>query len=262
MLEKRNVAEHLRGAFSLEGEVAVVTGGGTGIGFAVGKVLTSLGARVAITGRTESVLREATEKLGDRATYLVHDICQEGTLPTLLEKVVAEVGPITILVNNAGIHLKKAATDTTTQEFQALLDTHVLGAFRFSSAIVPHMVKAGHGSIVFMSSMTALIGMPQVIAYSAAKSAYLGMVRTLACELGPNAIRVNAIVPGWIDTPMLARAINNDEERKQRILTRTPLGRFGRPEDIGWAVAFLSSPAAQFITGAVLPIDGGASVGF
>ena len=124
------------------------------------------------------------------------------------------------------------------------------------------MVKAGHGSIVFMSSMTALIGMPQVIAYSAAKSAYLGMVRTLACELGPNAIRVNAIVPGWIDTPMLARAINNDEERKQRILTRTPLGRFGRPEDIGWAVAFLSSPAAQFITGAVLPIDGGASVGF
>jgi NAD(P)-dependent dehydrogenase (short-subunit alcohol dehydrogenase family) len=262
MRERRSVAECLHDAFSLEGEVAVVTGGGTGIGFAVGKALTGLGARVAITGRTESVLREATEKLGNRATYLVHDLRQEGTVSVLLEKLAAEVGPITILVNNAGVHLKKAATDTTTDEFKALLDTHVLGAFRFSSAVVPHMVKAGHGSIVFMSSMTALIGMPQVIAYSAAKSAYLGMMRTLACELAPNAIRVNAIVPGWIDTPMLAKAIKNDDERKRRILTRTPLGKFGRPEDIGWAVAFLSSPAAQFITGTVLPIDGGASVGF
>jgi gluconate 5-dehydrogenase len=110
--------------------------------------------------------------------------------------------------------------------------------------------------------MTSFIGMPQVIAYAAAKSAYLGMVRTLAAEVSRDGVRVNAIAPGWIDTPMLHRALDNDPQRREKILSRTPMASFGTPDDIGWAAVYLCSPAARFITGAVLPVDGGASSGF
>ncbi len=110
--------------------------------------------------------------------------------------------------------------------------------------------------------MTALLGQPLVVAYSAAKSAYLGMVRTLASEVSPHNVRVNAIAPGWIDTPMLRKAIDGDEPRKNKILGRTPMSRFGDVEDIGWAATYLCSPAAKFVSAVVLPIDGGATIGF
>jgi gluconate 5-dehydrogenase len=249
-------------ALSLEGEVAVVTGGGTGLGRAVAGTLSACGARVAITGRTESTLESAVRQMGDGARYYVHDLSVQDTAPQVFERIASDIGSPTILVNNAGVHLKKPVADTRTEEFQALLSTHVLGAFNMSSAAIPHMKQARRGNIVFMTSMTALIGMTKVIAYAAAKSAYLGMVRTLASELAPDGIRVNAIAPGWIETPMLHGALDNDPERKNRILSRTPMARFGEPEDIGWAVAFLCSPLAKFITGVVLPVDGGASIGF
>jgi gluconate 5-dehydrogenase len=124
------------------------------------------------------------------------------------------------------------------------------------------MLERKSGSILFIASMTSLIGLPQVVAYSAAKSAYLGMVRSLAVELSPNGIRVNCIAPGWIESAMLQQALGNDRARHDRILARTPLGRFGEPQDIGNAAVFLSSEAAKFVTGVVLPVDGGASIGF
>jgi gluconate 5-dehydrogenase len=110
--------------------------------------------------------------------------------------------------------------------------------------------------------MSSLIGMPNIVAYSAAKSAYVGMVRSLASELGPHNIRVNAIAPGWIETPMLQAALSGDPERRSKILSRTPQQRFGMPEDIGWAAVYLNSPAACFVNGIVLPVDGGASIAF
>jgi len=124
------------------------------------------------------------------------------------------------------------------------------------------MLVRNSGSILFTASMTSLIGMPLVVAYSAAKSAYLGMVRSLATEFGPKGVRVNAIAPGWIASDMLDRALNGDPARKAKILGRTPLGRFGDPDDIGWAAVYLCSPAGRFINGHVLTVDGGAAVGF
>ena len=249
-------------AFSLENEVALVSGGGTGLGFAIAKALRDSGARVVITGRTESTLQNAVDTLGDGVTYEVHDVAQTDSASRLVQKIATNTGPITILVNNAGVHLKKPATETTVDEFLGVLETHVIGSFGLSAAVIPFMQQAGHGSILFMASMASLIGTPNAVAYSAAKSAYLGMVRTLACELASAGIRVNAIAPGWIETPMLHRALDGDPDRKNRILVRTPMNRFGQPEDIAWAAAFLSSPASRFITGVVLPVDGGASIGF
>ncbi len=173
-----------------------------------------------------------------------------------------EVGPISCLVNNAGIHLKKPAIETTPEEFQKVLTTHVLGAHALVRAVAPGMIERKTGSILFTASMASLFGIPLVVAYSAAKTAHLGMVRTLATELSQHGIRVNAIAPGWIETEMSAKAMAGDPARKQKILGRTPMAKFGAPSDVGWAAVYLASPAGGFVTGVVLPIDGGASIGF
>ena len=124
------------------------------------------------------------------------------------------------------------------------------------------MIKRRRGNILFTASMASLFGIPSVVAYSAAKSAYLGIVRSLAAEISVHGIRINAIAPGWIESKMMRRALKGDPERAQKIISRTPMKRFGSPDDIGWTATFLCSPAAQFITGTVLPVDGGASIGF
>ena len=165
-------------------------------------------------------------------------------------------------MNNAGIHLKKPAVDTTHAEFQAVLTTHVVAAHELTRHVAPGMVARRSGSILFTASMASLMGIPLVVAYSAAKSAYVGMVRTLASELSPHGVRVNAVAPGWIETEMARKALVGDPGRVQKIISRTPMARFGQPDDIGWAAVYLTSPAAQFVTGVVLPVDGGASIGF
>jgi len=124
------------------------------------------------------------------------------------------------------------------------------------------MIDRKHGNILFTASMASLFGIPNVIAYAAAKSAYLGIVRTLAVEVAVHGIRVNAIAPGWIESAMVQKAMDGDPKRKRKILSRTPMARFGEADDVGWAAAYLCSPAAKFVTGVVLPVDGGISIGF
>jgi NAD(P)-dependent dehydrogenase (short-subunit alcohol dehydrogenase family) len=248
--------------FSLRDEVALITGGGTGIGLAIAQAMHAAGARVVLVGRREAELAKAAGALGTGATYHVHDITQLDAAADLVARVAAQTGPVTCLVNNAGIHLKKLAVDTTPAELQGVLLTHVLGSHALTRAVAPGMTARGHGNILFIASMASLFGIPQVMAYSAAKSAYLGMVRTLATELSAGGVRVNAIAPGWIETAMSRQALAQDEARSRRILSRTPAGRFGVPADVGWAAVYLASPAARFVTGAVLPVDGGASIGF
>jgi gluconate 5-dehydrogenase len=165
-------------------------------------------------------------------------------------------------VNNAGVHLKKSALETSDAEFAAVLQTHLFGAFALSREVGRGMVRRKAGNILFTASMASLFGIPLVVAYSAAKSAYVGMVRTLAVELGAEGVRVNGIAPGWIESDMMNKALSGDPARKARILGRTPLNRFGQAEDIGWAAVYLCSPAAKFITGVMLPVDGGVSIGF
>ncbi len=248
--------------FLLDHELALITGGGSGLGLAIAECLAAAGARVVLTGRREEILKQAAASIGSAAGYVVHDVTQLPEAPGLVEKVSRDYGPISILVNNAGIHLKKPAVDTTEEEFLKVLTTHVLGSHALSRAVTPGMVERQAGSILFIASMASLFGIPNVVAYSAAKSAYLGMVRAMATELSPHRVRVNAIAPGWIDTEMFRRAVQGDPERQRKILSRTPMGRFGEPEDVGLAAVYLCSPAAKFITGVVLPVDGGASIGF
>lgn len=254
--------DRARAVFSVAGELAIVTGGGTGLGFAMASCLAASGARVVITGRRLDVLEDAAKRLGPNVFAEQYDVTDLAAAPALIARIEECYGAPTILINNAGNHVKKSVEDHTLEDFHSVLATHVEGAFAITRAAVPAMKRIGRGSILFTASMSSLIGMPGIVAYSAAKSAYLGMVRSLAAELGASGIRVNAIAPGWIETPMLHQALDGDPRRRQKILDRTPEQRFGSPEDIGWAAVFLCSPAASFINGVVLPVDGGASIGF
>jgi len=227
------------------------------------RCLVAAGARVVICGRQEGTLHRTCERLGTLASYVVHDVIDASQTDRLVAAAAEKNGgPATILVNNAGVHMKKPALDETAEEWQKLLDVHVLGAMALTRTVAAEMLQQGAGSILFVTSMAALFGVPKVAAYSAAKSALLGLVRTLAVEWSGRGVRVNAIAPGWIDTGMSRRALDADPQRRDRILTRTPMGRLGEPDDIGWAAVYLCSPQAKFITGHQLVIDGGASIGF
>lgn len=249
--------------FQLDGETALITGGGTGLGFGIARCMAAAGAKVILVGRREAELAAAAREIGPRASFVSHDITRLDEASALIEAATLAGGTSpSILVNNAGVHLKKSAVETTPAEFQQVLATHVCAAQALIAAALPSMLEKRHGSILFTASMTSLIGMSMVIAYSAAKSAYLGMVRSLCAEVSPHGVRVNAIAPGWIESEMLHKALDGDPPRKARILGRTPMARFGDSDDVGNAAVFLCSPAAKFITGTVLPVDGGASIGF
>jgi NAD(P)-dependent dehydrogenase (short-subunit alcohol dehydrogenase family) len=248
--------------FSLRGETALITGGGTGIGLAMAHAMHAAGATVVLAGRREAELAAAVQALGDRAGYVVHDVNRLELASALATQVEKTHGPITCLVNNAGQNMKKPAVDTTPEELEALMRTHVFGAHALVRAIAPGMIERKHGNILFTASMASLFGIPNVIAYTAAKSAMSGLVRGYAVELSPHGIRVNAIAPGWIDTAMSRKAFEGDPARKNKILSRTPLARLGQTEDIGHAAVYLTSPAAKFVTGVMLPVDGGVSMGF
>lgn len=248
--------------FSLVGETALITGGGTGLGLGIATAFVQAGARVVLVGRRADVLAAAAAPLGDAASFEAHDITDTDRTEALVARVTERVGPVTILVNNAGIHLKKPAVDTLPAEFSAVLQTHVVAAFALTRAVLPGMIARRQGNILFTASMASLFGIPSVVAYSAAKSAYLGMVHTLATEVSPQGVRVNAIAPGWIESAMSRKAMQGDPERERKILSRTPMNRFGDAEDVGLAAVYLCSPAAKFVTGVILPVDGGASIGF
>ena len=249
-------------AFDLTGEIALITGGGTGLGLGIAQCMAEVGARVVLAGRRESVLQEAAEQIGEQATCAVHDVTRFDRASALIAEVTEKVGQPTILVNNAGNHLKKPSVDVTEDEFLGVINTHVTGAFALTRALAPALMKRGSGSIIFISSMAALFGIPRIAAYGAAKSAQLGLVRELAVEWSPQGLRVNAIAPGWIDTKLVAYAMAGDPARKETIIKRTPMHTFGQVEDVGWAAVYLASPAAKFVTGTVLTVDGGMSIGF
>ncbi len=248
--------------FRLDGQLALVTGGGTGLGLGICQALVDAGARVVMTGRREEVLKQACAQLGTNAQYIPHDINDLASIPAFVEEFEVRFGPLDILVNNAGNYLKRPAVDTTDADLASILQTHLLGAFALSRECGRRMTGRRRGSIIMIASMAALFGIPQVSAYSAAKSAMVGLTRALAVELSPHGVRVNAIAPGWIDTALSRKSFEGDPPRKQRILDRTPMGTLGEILDVGYAAVYLSSPAAKFVTGIVLPVDGGASIGF
>lgn len=246
--------------FRVDGQGAVVTGGGSGIGLAISRALAAAGARVVVVGRRESLLQEAADQIHGHA--IVGDVTDLVSLPEIVKRAEDLVGPLRILVNNAGSHLKKPALETEDSAFARILDTHVRGPFALAREASRGMLAAGGGSIVFIGSMATVMGIPQVCAYSAAKGAVSALARSLAAEWSPRGIRVNVILPGWIETEMSRRAFEGDPERKAKVLGRTPAGRLGRDEDVAQAVVYLCSPAASFLTGSEVTVDGGASIGF
>ncbi|MGK7396744.1 MAG: SDR family NAD(P)-dependent oxidoreductase [Candidatus Cyclobacteriaceae bacterium M3_2C_046] len=248
--------------FHLHQRTALITGGGSGLGYAISKVFISLGAKVIITGRTEAKLKQAQIELGKNCHYLVNDISDLDSLPDLVNLTEQKFGNIHTLVNNAGIHLKKEALDVTDQEYEKVILTNQKAVFSLTREVAKKMKARKEGSIIMISSMASQYGLPLVIAYSAAKSAIEGMTRALAVELSPSNIRINCIAPGFIETPMSAKAFEADPKRKEKVLGRTPMARLGIPDDVGYAAAFLASDASQFITGVVLPVDGGNAIGF
>ena len=249
-------------AFGLDGQVALITGGGSGLGFAMAKSLAAAGAKVIIAGRREGVLQKACEDIGSGVVWMVYDVSETGKAESFVGRIIEEYGRLDILINNAGVHCKKPMETVSVGELQNVLNVHLIGAFALTQAALPHMREQKGGSIIFISSMSAFIGLTDVTAYSAAKSAVLGLVKSISGETAMDGIRVNAIVPGFIDTPMFRQATDKDPARQQKILGHTPMARYGAPEDIGWAAVYLAADASRFVTGTALLVDGGCAVGF
>jgi len=245
-----------------EQKVAIVTGGGSGIGAAIAEAFIQNNIRTVIIGRDSAKLRAMHDRWGALCHPVTGDLTDLPAIPAMVEQIAARFGRIDILVNNAGINQKKAFTEVTDEEFQRILLTNVTAVFALSREVVRIMLPKGGGSILNISSMASQYGIPQVIAYTASKSAIEGMTRSMAVDLSPGGIRVNCIAPGFIATDMSAKALDSDPARKQRVLSRTPMGQLGAPDDIGEAALFLSSDAARYITGIVMPVDGGNSIGF
>jgi NAD(P)-dependent dehydrogenase (short-subunit alcohol dehydrogenase family) len=237
--------------------LALVTGGAQGIGFACAQALAEDGARLVLADIDAKALQAATEALGDGAVGLVCDMGDPAQIAALFDRIEAEIGPVEILVNNAGIALSGDFLETTIESFQRVIDVNLTGSFLALQRAAKTMVaKSIQGSIVNMSSINAVVAIPTIAAYCASKGGVTQLTKAAALALAPHNIRVNAVGPGSIDTAMLA-SVNANPEAMKMVMSRTPLKRLGEPRDIGNAVAFLASSKAKYITGETLYIDGG-----
>ncbi|RNI27197.1 SDR family oxidoreductase [Rufibacter immobilis] len=243
-------------------KTAIVTGGASGIGLAIVEKFIQEKIKTIVIGRDEEKLKSAKEAFGDLCITVAHDLSDLSGIPALVEKITQEHGRIDILVNNAGINMKKPFVEVTDEDFQRILLTNVTAVFALSREVVKNMLPYGEGSIVNISSMASQYGIPKVIAYTASKSAIEGMTKAMATELSPMGIRTNCVAPGFIATAMSAKAMDNDPERKNKALGRTPMGKFGSPADVAEAVYFYTTEGAKYVTGTVLPVDGGNAIGF
>jgi NAD(P)-dependent dehydrogenase (short-subunit alcohol dehydrogenase family) len=246
----------------IKDRIAIITGGASGIGFAIAKTFVKSGIKVVLIGRDKSRLKLACETLGVMSDFVGCDLTELDKLPSVVEKIKNMHGRIDILINNAGMHLKKPLDDVTDHDFQKVILTNETAMFSLTREVVKVMTQQCSGVILNISSMASQYGLPNVIAYTASKSAIEGMTRAMSVELAKYGIRVNCIAPGFIKTNMSTLALDKDPERKKKVLSRTPLGRLGKPEEVANAALFLVSDSSSFITGVVLPVDGGNSIGF
>lgn len=245
-----------------EEKIAVITGGSSGIGYAIAKKLVSENVQCILIGRDAGKLDTARDSLGSLASCLATDLSKLEEIPCTVKKIIDDFGRIDILVNGAGIHLKKQIERVTDEEYQKIILNNQTTVFTLTREVARYMLREKRGSILNISSMASRYGIPKVIAYTASKAAIEGMTRAMAVELSPRGIRVNCIAPGFIKTQMSASALDNDPERKSKVISRTPMGRLGTVDEVAEAAWFLVSDAASFITGVVLPVDGGNSIGF
>jgi len=253
----------LKTLFDLQGRVAVVTGGNGGIGLGMARGLAGAGARVVVAARDAAKSAQAVAELrslGSDALSLAVDVADVASVAALFAQVAAHCGRLDILVNNARVFLKEPAQDTSLAQWQAVMDINATGAFLCARAAHPLLCAAGGGKVINVASLVAVFGAPQAVAYSASKGALLQLTRSLATAWAADAIQVNAVLPGWADTPLTHGARVSVAGLDTRILGRTPAGRWGVADDFAGVAVFLASRASDFITGAAIPVDGGYSV--
>jgi 2-deoxy-D-gluconate 3-dehydrogenase len=250
--------------FSLRGKVGIVTGGNGGIGKGIARGLAAAGCEIVIAARnqakTAEAAREIQEEFGVHVLGVQVDVRQEVQIRTMVKQVLDKLGRVDILVNNAGTNIRKNPQDYEVSEWDEVLNINLRSAFLCSKAVYPAMKLAKGGKIINIGSMTSIFGNAQASLYSASKGGIVQLTRSLAVAWAPDGIQVNAILPGWIDTDLTRNSRKAWPNLNERVLARTPTGRWGEPEDLAGAAIFLASPASDFITGVALPVDGGFSV--
>jgi 2-deoxy-D-gluconate 3-dehydrogenase len=246
--------------FDLSGRVAIVTGGNGGIGLGMARGLIEAGASVVVAARNKEKSAKAAAALGERAIAIEVDVANEASVKALVEQTVAKFGRIDILINNAGIAIRKQPETYTLDEWRQVIDVNLTSAFICSQAVYPHMVKAGGGKIINIGSILSLFGIPVGVPYGASKGGIVQMARSFATAWAKDNIQVNSILPGWIDTDLTETARVQIEGLNERVLARTPAKRWGKPSDFAGIAVFLSSPLSDFVTGTAIPVDGGYTV--
>ncbi len=245
--------------FDLSGKTAVVTGGNGGIGLAMAKGMAEAGANIVVAGRNEEKNAKAVLELTDTgasATSFVLDVKDETACAEMMDFAVERFGTLNILVNNAGTNIRKAPQSLSLTEWRTVLDTNLTSAFVCSQAAYQHFLSAGEGKVINIGSMYSLFGAPMVVAYSASKGGVVQMTKSLAAAWAKDNVQVNAVLPGWIDTDLTRQARIDLPELNDKVLTRTPAGRWGVPDDHKGIAVFLASAASDFVSGASIPVDG------
>jgi 2-deoxy-D-gluconate 3-dehydrogenase len=249
--------------FDLTDKIALVTGGNGGIGLGMARGIGQAGATVIIVGRnaekSAAALREL-QSLGVRAQALPADVTDEAAVQRLFAEVENRHGRLDILVNNAGSTVRKPPQDFTLQEWNAVMDVNLTSAFLCSRAAYPLMMKAGGGKVINIGSIMSIFGAPYAPAYCASKGGIVQFTRSLATAWAKDRIQANTVLPGWIDTELTLGARAQVPGLNERILARTPAGRWGQPQDLAGIAVFLASAASDFVTGTAIPVDGGYSV--
>ena len=245
--------------FDLTGRVAVVTGGNGGIGLGMARGLAQAGARVLAVGRDRDKLASALDELGEGHAVFAADVTVETQCQAVAAEAEGRFGRLDIVVNNAGGSIRARPEALSASDWEWVLRTNLTSAFLMSQAAYPLLKREG-GKIVNIGSMLSLFGTSYAAAYGASKGGVVQLTRSLAAAWADDDIQVNAVLPGWIDTALTTRAREQVEGLHDRVLARTPAGRWGEPGDLAGVAVFLASPASDFVTGAAIPVDGGFSV--
>ncbi|HEX3710879.1 MAG TPA: glucose 1-dehydrogenase [Pseudolabrys sp.] len=249
--------------FDLKGRVAFITGGNGGIGLGMAKGLAAAGAAVAIAGRNKSKAQSALgelKALGVKAEFVELDVLKEASCREAIERTADKFGRFDILVNNAGTSVRKQPQDLTAEDWHLVMNTNLTSAFICSQAAYPHMVKAGGGKIINIGSMMSVFASSYATPYAASKGGIVQLARSMAVAWAKDNIQVNTILPGWIDTDLTRKAREQVEGLHEKVLARTPVQRWGSPDDFAGIAVFLAAHASDFITGAAIAVDGGYSV--
>jgi 2-deoxy-D-gluconate 3-dehydrogenase len=250
-------------SFDLTGKVAIVTGGNGGIGLGMARGLADAGATIAIVGRNAAKSDAAVAEFkprGAKAISVVADVTDKAAVAAMVERVQGELGRIDILINNAGINIRKAPHALDLEEWDSVIKTNLTSAFLCSQAVYPFLKQAGGGKIINIGSMMSIFGASFAPAYAASKGGIVQFTRSCAVAWAADNIQANAVLPGWIDTDLTKRARQEIGGLHDKVLARTPAARWGAIDDFAGIAVFLSSAASDFVTGTAIPIDGGFSI--